>query len=70
MSKQQEAEELYLQIQKAYSPTYFPSEDERSDAIFQLTNFLFGKTSTKSESSEKQLSSRLFMDTTRPKSVL
>lgn len=43
MSKQKEAESLYAEIQKAYKPSYFPTMEEKSEAIFNLSAFLYGK---------------------------
>jgi len=36
MRTKKEAEELYLRLQKAYSPHYYPSSEEKASAIFEL----------------------------------
>lgn len=36
MLTKRKAEELYDKLQKAYSPTYYPSAEEKSEVIFKL----------------------------------
>lgn len=40
MSKREEAAILYAELQQAYGSSYFPSESEKSEAMFVLTNKL------------------------------
>jgi len=41
MTRQKKAEILYQKIQEAYSPTYFPTKEEKNEALFELQNLLF-----------------------------
>jgi hypothetical protein len=41
MTRQQRAEVLYQKIQEAYQPSYFPTKEEKSEAVFELQNLLF-----------------------------
>ena len=47
MSKQQEAEIFFQDLSRAYRPVYFPSEDEKHKAIFELTALLHTKSTDK-----------------------